>query len=509
MTTAKSATIVENTPTGADSAATTIDSHVPAGEGVDRVGAIENRGIDFIPESERRSRPRDLFWVLFGAQWCYAVFILGGALITLGLSWWSALSATLVGSTVGSAILCGMSFYGPRTGTTATLSSSAVFGIRGRYVGSLVSQVIDLAFNILSLWGGGLALVYASHRLLHTPTGNAALAVAMLLVAVGVVVLGVLGHATVIASLKLIGPLNFLAMVVLVALKAGDFRTHPHGVPYALGGFGKTWLLGVTIAAVNPISYGACCADYSRYMPSKSRLRALAWYTFVGACLGNVGAYLAGAFVTLTFASATTAFTAGMIQGSPIVYLLPLLLIGTIGNVGNVGLSVYNSSLDLQAILWRLRRIQVAVLMSALTVALAYLFTVVVGAQNTINGLITIILVLITPWIVINLIGFAEHRGRFDAFALHAYGDPSGPYWYRGGVNIRAVTAWLAGVCLGLMFTHSSLISGPLDSLANGVDLSFTSAGIVGGAVYLALTATKLTPATRTAARTSPVRRSA
>ena len=60
--------------------------------------AIERNGINVIDESERKGRPRDLFW-----PWCaanisflgmsYAAFVL-----YFGLSFWQALFASLVGT---------------------------------------------------------------------------------------------------------------------------------------------------------------------------------------------------------------------------------------------------------------------------------------------------------------------------------------------------------------------------------------------------------------------------
>jgi purine-cytosine permease-like protein len=176
-----------------------------------------------------------------------------------------------------------------------------------------------------------------------------------------------------------------------------------------------------------------------------------------------------------------------VVEFSPIGYLVPLLIITSIGNIGNLGLSTYNSGLDLQAILWRLERLQVQVVMCVVTVGLSFLFTVVVGAQDTISAVVTIVLVLITPWTIINLVGFVMHRGRFDVLALHAFDDPKGHYWYQNGWNLPAVGAWLVGVVVGLLFTHSTIFSGPLDNVTNGVDISFTSAAVVSAVVYLVL----------------------
>jgi len=47
--------------------------------------------------------------------------------------------------------------------------------------------------------------------------------------------------------------------------------------------------------------------------------------------------------------------------------------------------------------------------------------------------------------------------------------------------------AWCAGTAVGLLFAETSIYTGPLPPHVHNVDLSFTSAWIVAGAVYLLL----------------------
>ena len=212
--------------------------------GVDRVGHVETRGIDFIPEAERHSNPRDLAWVFFGAQFTYAAFILGALPIVFGLNWWSAFTAILVGSVVGAAAFGGMAVMGPKTGTNGTVSSAAFFGIRGRYVGSFIAQIIDLGFFALTTWAGAEALLSAGHRWFDIGTGNGPLAIAMALVAAVTLLIGILGHATLVAYEKFISVSNLLIMALVVALATKHFTAHQAHAQYALGSFSATWFLG-------------------------------------------------------------------------------------------------------------------------------------------------------------------------------------------------------------------------------------------------------------------------
>ena len=41
----------------------------------DEVGRVEARGIDYVPETDRHSHPRDLAWAMFGPQFGFGVHV--------------------------------------------------------------------------------------------------------------------------------------------------------------------------------------------------------------------------------------------------------------------------------------------------------------------------------------------------------------------------------------------------------------------------------------------------
>lgn len=468
-----------------ESGLTSPESQVAPGKGLNRAGAIESRGVEIIPEVERTRRPLDLFWVYFGAQQVYSVYLFGGLLAVFGLSWWTSVVCILLGTAIGTSVFFRMVLFGPRTGTNATVASSAFYGIRGRYLGSFLSQIISLGFNALAIWAGGQAIEFAFNRWFGTPTGNGALALAMVIVTAAMITICLYGHATIVSSLRFITITNLSVMVLLAILVSGHFSTHPAGTPYALGSFLPTFLLGLTIVIVNPVSYGTTGSDYSRYIPSRVRDRELLVPTWIGMFCGVATAYLIGVFITLCFKSVEVPFIEGMVNISPIIYLIPLIIIGLIGNTGGTAVNFYNATLDLQAIIWKLRRIQVAGIISAVTLVVAYVTVVLLNAVSSIEAFVTTVTVLITPWIVINLVGYAECRGNFHILDMHSFaGGDRGAYWFRGGFSARGLLSWLVGVVVGLLFTDTSIIHGPLAGAAGGVELGFVSAMVVGGACF-------------------------
>ena len=53
----------------------------------DQFGRIERRGIDQVPDAERRAIPRDLAWVFFGTQLAYGSLVVGALPVVFGLGW--------------------------------------------------------------------------------------------------------------------------------------------------------------------------------------------------------------------------------------------------------------------------------------------------------------------------------------------------------------------------------------------------------------------------------------
>jgi cytosine/uracil/thiamine/allantoin permease len=80
-------------------------------------------------------------------------------------------------------------------------------------------------------------------------------------------------------------------------------------------------------------------------------------------------------------------------------------------------------------------------------------------------------------------------HGWYEPMDLQAFAHRAnrGVYWFTGGFNVKALVAWGAAVAVGTLFTSTSIITGPLTRHVSGIDLSFTSAAVVGGALYYAL----------------------
>ncbi|MEA2483346.1 MAG: hypothetical protein QOC55_1293, partial [Thermoleophilaceae bacterium] len=349
-------------------------------ESADEVGRVEARGIDYVPEGERQSRPRDLAWAMFGPQFGFGNMVFGSFGIVFGLSWWSTFTAVTVGVALGSLIFSGVAIQSPKTGTNNAVSSGAFFGVRGRYLGSLISLFIGLAFFAILVWTSGQTIIHVLHRIFGSGTGDVPLSIAMVAVSLVSFALAIYGHATLVASFRFIGivsaGISLLALIVL----AGKFHD-VQGGSYLLADYWPTWVLTMVLAALLPVTWGPFIGDYGRYLPSRTKATACALAAGLGIFAGCWLAEIIAAFATTTFSDPNTDFAVGFPAAAPLWFAI-LLMVGPGGlaNIESAAMCVYNGALDVHAAFWRLTRAQLTFAMSAVGLVAAYVGLITLDA---------------------------------------------------------------------------------------------------------------------------------
>ncbi len=331
----------------------------------DRIGHIEETGIEFIPEAARDSRPANLAAVFFGGNLAFSVIVFGWLPIMFGLGWWSAVTASAVGLAIGTLVTVPMALLGPRTGTNNTVSSGAHFGVTGRLVGSALTLAFALAYAAIAVWTSGDALVGGAHRLLGTPTGDGALAVGYALIAIEIAAVALYGHGTVVALQKIVVPVVGGLLLLGLFAFAGSFDAGYGGGDYVLGSFWQTWVLAVTVAAAGPLSYAPSLGDYTRRI---SRQRYGDGKVVAAATAGVFGGLLLttlfGAFTAVAIGSVGDSYVADLVGAAPLWYVPAILVVGLAGGVGQGVLNLYASGLDLEALVPRLRRVHTTLIAS-------------------------------------------------------------------------------------------------------------------------------------------------
>ncbi len=454
------------------------------------LGRVEETGVEYIPESERDSRPANLAAVFLGGNLAFSLIVFGWLPITFGLGWWSTVTASALGLALGTAITAPLALLGPRTGTNNTVASGAHFGVTGRLVGSGLTLFFALAYAAIAVWTSGDALVASAHRLIGTPSGDGALAVGYALIGIEIAVVALHGHGTVVALQRIVVPVVGVLLLLGVIAFAGRFSAGNAGGDYVLGGFWPTWVLAVTVAVAGPLSYAPSLGDYSRRISRHRHSdRAVLLAASGGVFLGLFVTTLFGAFTAVTFTHLGPSYVQDLVAAAPAWYVLPILIIGLAGGVGQGVLNMYASGLDLAALIPRARRVHTTLITSVLALVLLYIGTFVFDAVDSITAMTLVLNGLAAPWIVVNLLGFVlARRGRYDPDDLQVFnrGERGGRYWFAGGWNLRAVGAWATGSAFGLLAVDTQLYTGPLAGLAGGVDLSLAGSAAIAAAVYVA-----------------------
>ena len=455
---------------------------------VDAWGKIETHGIDFIPEADRRSKPSNLFWILIGANLTFGLIVLGWLPVAFGLGWWPAFTSIIVGDFVGALLFAPMALIGPRTGTNGPVSSGAFFGVVGRIIGSALALFIAIGFYALAVWTGGQMAVYGAHKLFSSfPTGNLELGISYAIIALIAITAAIYGHANLVLVEKILIPTAGLLLLVGFFVYAGRFNVHYGGGGYLLGTFWPTWALAVTIAAAATFGYGPYVNDWARHIsPKQYSDRALFSWTFAGGFFGLTLPLVFGAYTAVAINNPNVDYVSGLVSISPKGYLVPLIILGLVGSLGQSTVCIYSNGLDFSSIFPIFKRVAATVILSAIGLLFIFLGTLVWNVETTVSAFVSLFGVLAAPWISICLVGHFMRRGYYNTADLQVFNrrQRGGVYWFSYGLNIRACGAWVIASTIGLLFLNTSLYIGPWANAANGIDLSWTSATVIGAGLY-------------------------
>ena len=408
--------------------------------------SIEQNGINFICETERKGRPRDLFWPWCAANIAVVGISYGSFLLGFGISFGQAVTAGVIG-TVLSFLLVGFVSLAGKRGSAPTLAlSRASFGIKGNALPAFVSWLLLVGWETVLVSLATLATATVFRRF-GWGGGDGVKIAAFLVVSVVIVLAGVLGFdlimrlqaaLTMVLAVLTVGYMwltkSHIHWPLVVAIQGGSMQSVIGAFIFAITGFGLGW--------VNSAS------DYSRYLPrSSSGAGVIAWTTF-GASVAPVilvvyGTLLAGSDRDLSKAIAADPIGA-LTTLLPIWYLIPFALAAVGGIIGGAVLDIYSSGLALLTLGLRVRRWQAAlidgIIMMIGTVVVVWIAKSFIGPFQ---GFLITLGVPIAAWCGVFLGDMALRRSDYDQAELY---DPRGRY---GAMNPVALGAMCFGTALG------------------------------------------------------------
>jgi purine-cytosine permease-like protein len=449
---------------------------------------VETHGIDTIPDADRTSTWLDLLRIQFGGANTFATVLLGTFPIALGLSFWQAVLATVTGVIVGTVFLAPMGLFGPKTGTNNAVSSGALFGVRGRVVGSFLSLLTAIAFYSISVWVSGDALVGALKRLAGVPDTVGLRTLVYAIIGLVVIVVVIYGYQFMLLVNKTAVIANTILILLAIIAFAGVFDPSfdPGPKAYALGGFWATFVGAALIVMGNPISFGAFLGDWSRYIPKNTPQKKILLATVFGQLLTLIPFLFGVATATLVVGKGD--YVVALIQASPIWYALLLMVVAFIGGLSTGTTSLYGTGLDFSSVFPRFSRVQATIGIGVLAFLFILTGRIFFDLLGAVNAFIGAIIVTTTPWMVIMAIGYIVRRGHYDPRNLQVFnkGETGGIYWATAGNNWRGLVAWITAAVIGLLFAnYPPVIVGPFINAGGGIDLSLVAAVVSAAVLYL------------------------
>jgi nucleobase:cation symporter-1, NCS1 family len=454
----------------------------PPGETANELWRIEQHGIDAIPDDERSGKARDLFWVWLGGNVSLTYIIIGAALVGLGLGFWAAVGAIVLGNLLFVVVGLG-GVAGPRTGTATMVVSRAAFGQRGNLLPTALAWLTvvgwQAVFLVLSAFA---AFSLAGEVGIHASTGVKIVLLAVLvLLTYGA---AVLGHATILFLQKVF---TFLlgAIMIGVAIQVVS-KGHVHYAPKELAASTKlaTFCLGTIIIAALPLSFSNYPADYSRYLPRATPGRAIVGWTVLGNVIPAIGISIVGVL------AASVADLADPVGGlKPLLaswYFAPFLVVVIGGSVTNNFLNTYTSGLTLLALGIRLPRWKTIIIDCVIATALSVYAIFFYDFTTAFTEFLSLMIIWIAPWCAVFLVDAMLRRFQYSTTdLLDARG---GRYWFAGGVNRAGFASFLLGAVATFFTTNAVRWQSPLSTnLLGGADLSIPVGMLVAGGAYYAL----------------------
>jgi NCS1 family nucleobase:cation symporter-1 len=412
--------------------------------GSDMAFHVEQHGIDFIPESERWARPKDIFGMWAGASVQIEYFIYGAILMTFGLTFLQVLVIIVLGNL--SFFLLGLcSLQGPNAGTTVFAINRAGYGPNGSRPISFFNWVTQIGFEVeglLLIVGAGLVLMIKAGFLPGDPAK-------VILVIAAVLVQGILpflGHAAIVKTLRWL----VLPFVILFAIMLGFAIPHAnlHVVKTSGDWQGFTEALAFTIA-LSGLGWTENGNDYTRYCPTDTSKKGIVGWVFLGTAVPEILIMTLGAVVG-TFVLKVGTGAGGFLPFAhqtaiPSWFVVVFLVFAVIQLFGINSLDMYSSGVTLQAIGVPVKRYHAVLIDCAIALGVT-MWAIFSGSfTEYLSDFVDIVIVWIAPWCAIFLVDWVLRRYRYVPSELQKTGRDS-LYWRRGGIFWPAIIAQVAGM---------------------------------------------------------------
>lgn len=451
-------------------------------------GALETRGLEPVPDSERTGRTRELFPTWVAANISVLLLTMGaGLIVTNGLNFWQALVVALVSPLLSYGLVGLISVAGKRGGSPGMTLSRAVFGQRGNLFPGVLIWVARWGWETINAVTGAYAIITVldicfgvkSSKWLTVVTLIAFVACTFVISGLGRKVL----HVCNTWATYLFGAFSVLVLVYLVA------NTPWSDVFSQSAGSTAAMVAGIGVIAAGGISWVPTGPDFTRYLPRNASGKAL-----VGNAIGGsrhrrrpmvlMGAVMAVSTPGLSRASDPVSFLGQLL---PTWIAVPYLVMAVIGMLLINSMSMYSAGFTAMTLGIKVPRAWAVSINALISLVFGYLLmNVATSFIGSFISFLTLLAVAFSAWIGVFGVDMLS-RKTYDAEALMDTKRTSA-YWYKAGFAWQAMTAWAIALVMGLLFTKVDWFSGPLATSWIGRNgLGWLATILIAAALYAVL----------------------
>src|SRR5829696_3776119 len=440
---------------------------------------IERRSIDYVPEDERHGKVwhQGPFWFLGNFQ--FFTITIGFIGPALGLSMgWTILAGTL-GILFGTLFMAFHAIQGAQLGLPQMMQSRAQFGYRGVVLPLFATFFTYVAFNVVDsvLIASGLNGLFG-----WTPT------LVMAAIAVIAALIAIYGYDWVHLVFRTLFwiSLPFYTILTIAVLLGAAGGHAPGSGEFILVAF----MAQFTASASYNITYAPYVSDYSRYLPRRTRPRAIIAAVFFGASgsaiwLIALGAWLASrlgatdALVSLHDAGDNVFSGLGTI----LAFASVAILVATMGMNAYGGMLTAVTAIDAFRKVTPTRRIRIVTIVALTVLWVAISLSISAAAVDVLFTTLIMMLYLLAPWTAVNLVDyFFVRRGRYAITELFVVDGLYETWGWRG------ISAFLLGFVASVLFwVLPGIWTAPIGNALQGVDVAWLVGLVVSGASYFLL----------------------
>ncbi|MGW7198369.1 cytosine permease [Streptomyces chryseus] len=455
-------------------------------------GAIETRGLEPVPDSERSGRVRELFPTWVAANISVLLLTMGAGLVVFNrLNIWQVLAVAVAAPLVSYGLTGLISIAGKRGGSPGMALSRAVFGQRGNlFPGSLI-WVARWGWETINAVTGAYAVLTVLDLLFGVKSNTTLIVVTLLLFVGCTFLVSGLGINALRRcstwSTYLFGAFSVLVLVYLIA------STDWSAVFAKPAGSTAMMIAGIGTIAAGGISWVPSGPDFTRYLPRTASGRGMVAATVGGAGVVVLPMVLMGAVMAVSTPDLASAKDPVSFIGEllPSWIAVPYLLIALIGMLLINSMSMYSAGFTAQTLGINVPRAWAVSVNAIISLVFGFLLMVVATSFfGSFISFLTLLAVAFSAWIGVFGVDMLSRR-TYDGEALMDTTRTSG-YWYRGGFAWQAMTAWGVALVAGLLFTKVDWFTGPLAGSWIGRNgLGWAATVVVAALLYAALPRTK------------------